>query len=368
MSARPNNDPPPFGCFPERRVSRRRGRRTDDELPAAEAMAAQRLRLTGELHDYTLQSLVAASQDLDEVEDDPQALLFAQRSVSRAIGELRELLTTLNAPTPGPSAAVGDRRGALLDFIDDAARRGGFRTSVRIDPAADSDHSVLLHLLVRELVGNVAKHAAATHVALALTIRLGWVELCVQDDGEGMAHDPTVAPDDHFGLRLAATRVDQVGGTLQFTAPVTGGTTVTVRLPVGRALTTSPGVSQSAPRNALDPPAADSVGTVRVITGTGVVQAPPKRRNPRMTNPIRPAQHPQTEPSPHDGTRRERLGPLTPDRQTPLGDTPEAHDEIIPEDLPKAHPGRSAAERQAADGDGTTRGDTTPRSRAAGIR
>jgi hypothetical protein len=51
-------------------------------------------------------------------------------------------------------------------------------------------------------------------------------------------------------------------------------------------------------------------------------------------------------------------GPATPDERRPLGDTPEAHDEIIPEDLPKDHPGRQEAERQAAEGDGTARGNT----------
>ena len=61
--------------------------------------------------------------------------------------------------------------------------------------------------------------------------------------------------------------------------------------------------------------------------------------------------------SQHDGEHSEPLGPLTPDDETPLGDTPEAHDEIIPEDLPKGHPGRQAAEKQAARGGGTTRGD-----------
>jgi hypothetical protein len=40
----------------------------------------------------------------------------------------------------------------------------------------------------------------------------------------------------------------------------------------------------------------------------------------------------------------------------PLGDTPEAHDEVIPEDLPPAHPGRKAAEAQAEAQGGTTRG------------
>jgi hypothetical protein len=40
----------------------------------------------------------------------------------------------------------------------------------------------------------------------------------------------------------------------------------------------------------------------------------------------------------------------------PLGDTPEAHDEITPHDLPAGHPGRHAAERQAHELGGTTPG------------
>ena len=40
----------------------------------------------------------------------------------------------------------------------------------------------------------------------------------------------------------------------------------------------------------------------------------------------------------------------------PMGDTPAAHDELIPEDLPKGHPGRHAAEEQAAALGGSTPG------------
>jgi hypothetical protein len=43
---------------------------------------------------------------------------------------------------------------------------------------------------------------------------------------------------------------------------------------------------------------------------------------------------------------------------TDVGDTPEAHDEIVPQDLPKGHPGRPEAEREAAENDGATRGNT----------
>jgi hypothetical protein len=53
---------------------------------------------------------------------------------------------------------------------------------------------------------------------------------------------------------------------------------------------------------------------------------------------------------------------LIPDDDTAAGDTPEAHDEINPHDLPRDHPGRPAAEEQAEeqprdDGARTTRGD-----------
>jgi hypothetical protein len=60
---------------------------------------------------------------------------------------------------------------------------------------------------------------------------------------------------------------------------------------------------------------------------------------------------------PHDEDADEPLGPATPDDETPLGDTPEAHDEISPHDLPPDHPGRREAERQSGGEDGTTRGN-----------
>jgi hypothetical protein len=65
-------------------------------------------------------------------------------------------------------------------------------------------------------------------------------------------------------------------------------------------------------------------------------------------------------PSPHDSEADEPLGPVTPDDETPLGDTPEAHDEISPHDLPIGHPGRAAAEELAGHEQGTTRGHEDP--------
>lgn len=63
-------------------------------------------------------------------------------------------------------------------------------------------------------------------------------------------------------------------------------------------------------------------------------------------------------PAPHDDEASEPLGPLTPDDDTAAGDTPEAHDELSPHDLPKDHPGRAEAERQAGGPGGTTPGES----------
>ena len=63
-------------------------------------------------------------------------------------------------------------------------------------------------------------------------------------------------------------------------------------------------------------------------------------------------------PPPHNENADEPLGPATPDTETPLGDTPEAHDELSPMDLPPDHPARKEAERKSGGIGGTTEGDT----------
>ena len=79
-----------------------------------------------------------------------------------------------------------------------------------------------------------------------------------------------------------------------------------------------------------------------------------------MSKTDKPAADSGHEPAPHDDAASEPLGPVTPDHETALGDTPEAHDEMSPHDLPIGHPGRQAAEQQSGGNEGTTRGHEDP--------
>jgi hypothetical protein len=82
------------------------------------------------------------------------------------------------------------------------------------------------------------------------------------------------------------------------------------------------------------------------------------------------ARHDSLEDAMSDETEPLPSSHLIPDDSTPAGDTPEAHDEINPHDLPPDHPGRQAAEEQAGGEEErgearTTRGDEHPPEAAA---
>lgn len=59
---------------------------------------------------------------------------------------------------------------------------------------------------------------------------------------------------------------------------------------------------------------------------------------------------------PHDGEHDEPLGPITPDDQSPAGDTPEVHDDLTAHDLRPGTESRKAVEEDVGE-DGVTRGN-----------
>src|SRR4051794_10023624 len=95
--------------------------------------------------------------------------------------------------------------------------------------------------------------------------------------------------------------------------------------------------------------------TVVVLVGAGLaINGVLRRRVTSRHDSLEDAMSDESEPLPSSH--------LIPDNETAAGDTPEAHDEINPHDLPAGHPGREAAEAQAErepsdDGARTTRGD-----------
>jgi signal transduction histidine kinase len=86
---------------------------------------------------------------------------------------------------------------------------------------------VAAYYAVSEAVANAAKHARASVVQVELGADDAMVRLTVRDDGTGGA-DPARGS----GLTGLRDRIEALGGTLDVTSPVGGGTTLLIEIPV----------------------------------------------------------------------------------------------------------------------------------------
>jgi signal transduction histidine kinase len=198
---------------------------------------AERARLARDLHDGPLQVLVGLNLQT--------GLLLAQwgASDSPAItamkeirGEVQQLLTDLRQVCAELRPPMLDTLGlgaALRALAEDWSAQSGI--AVHIDLPADAalrslpgDVAVNLYRVVQEALSNIARHAAAQHVTLAVCDGQQSITLRLQDDGRGFTLPPSsreLIAQGHYGLVGIQERVDLIDGQLQLeTAPGRGTT------------------------------------------------------------------------------------------------------------------------------------------------
>ena len=209
--------------------------RTDLLAELTDLERRERRALSEQLHDGALQYVLAARQDLDEARDTgaPEAFDRLEQALLESSRLLRSTVAELHP-------AVLERAGlpaAVRDLVASAAARGGFAATLDLDGwPVDRRTPVdgLLYRTARELLGNVVKHAGATHVTVALTLLDGHARLTVTDDGVGVATTDVThrLGEGHIGLASHALRVEAAGGALTLAPAPATGTVATVELPV----------------------------------------------------------------------------------------------------------------------------------------
>jgi signal transduction histidine kinase len=201
---------------------------------------AERGRLARELHDGPIQGLVGLKLEigllldsLDE-EDDSDA-----GELRRLRGEVQSLLTDLRQVCVELRPPILDTLG-LAAAIRALSEEWSAQTSIPVSCMLRSgavlryleDHvTVNLYRIVQEGLSNVARHAAATEVAISLRAEQHVVFLEIRDDGCGFA-----VPDDfdrlmedgHFGLAGIGERVDLIGGSWAISSKPGEGTALRV--------------------------------------------------------------------------------------------------------------------------------------------
>ncbi|GIJ46228.1 hypothetical protein Val02_31140 [Virgisporangium aliadipatigenens] len=196
-----------------------------------EAVAAadgERRRIERDLHDGTQQRLVSLAMTLGllrtEVPDGPARDLVEQahRQAKATLAELRDFVRGLHP------AVLNDRGldAALSGLVAGAPQPVQLRVDVarRCPPVIEA----IAYFVVSEALTNVARHARAERVEVAVVRDADRLRLTVIDDGVGGAADRPGG-----GLRGLAQRVGSVDGALRIESPTGGPTLVEVELPCG---------------------------------------------------------------------------------------------------------------------------------------
>jgi len=200
---------------------------TAEERARAEATAAERDRLVGEVHDSLTQRLVSIRVHLDAGQ-----LEEAGAAARDALAETRlTLLGLASSPLNGQTLDVALRSEAAW-----AQSVGGLEVGyVSAGTPAAMEDSLAQGVLrvAREALTNIVRHAQARSVRLGLVYESTAVTLLVQDDGQGF--DPTAEwQGDRFGLRALSERARVLGATVDVDSLAGWGTRIRARFPYRR--------------------------------------------------------------------------------------------------------------------------------------
>lgn len=182
-----------------------------------------RARIARDLHDTVIQQLFAAGLELRATAADvpvPRVQAGVDQGVTLIDGAIDRIRTAVLAISADPAGASVRHR--ILDVVRDLSREFIQPPELRFDGpvelVARGGLGEDVVAVVREALTNVARHAAATHAGVRISVHGGRIRVEVWDDGRGL---PTAAP--RSGLANLEDRAVRRGG--DFTIGRTSGAT-----------------------------------------------------------------------------------------------------------------------------------------------
>jgi len=199
----------------------------------------ERQRLARELHDDTLQSLIALKQRVQlarlTLQDQPEGevLVELEGLAEQTIDNLRRLTRALRPIYLEELGLVA----ALEMLAREANQTGGVSiyfqchgSERRLLPNAE----LALYRIAQEAISNILRHSNATQAHLSIHYSEKSVTLSVTDNGKGfeVPNSPAeFAPGGHFGLLGLHERAELIGAKLEIRSSPGKGAQLTVELP-----------------------------------------------------------------------------------------------------------------------------------------
>jgi signal transduction histidine kinase len=203
--------------------------------------ADERHRLAQYLHDHLAQTLTLAKLQLTRMQQtlreplDPAKQVWLQTTVDSMIPQLNDAMRAVQDEVfvlnPAGLSEVG-LTAMVEEECEVFSRRTGIQCHRRCDALGlDAERGVLVVLIVREALSNIARHSRATTAEVTLQRRGGQGMLSVHDNGIGI--DPRrLRAAESFGIRGMEERARTLGSELLIESTPTEGTRLSVSFPL----------------------------------------------------------------------------------------------------------------------------------------
>lgn len=200
----------------------------------------ERKRIARELHDDSVQSLIAIGQRIElikEMLDNPaeaRARLSEVRTmVTGTIASIRQFSRDLR---PLALEDLG-LMAAMQYLVNQLAQTEGIEVSLKVDGEFEglpADLEVTIYRILQEALNNVRKHAHATQVNVSAKFTKRQVRLTVQDNGRGFEVPESLtdfASNGSFGMMGLQERAHLFGGNVVVHSKPDKGTTIHLVMP-----------------------------------------------------------------------------------------------------------------------------------------
>jgi two-component system, NarL family, sensor histidine kinase UhpB len=198
--------------------------RRESAQRALRAQEAERRRIASGLHDEVGQVLTGV---LLRLEDDE-----TKEAVRQALEEARRIARELRPEMLEQLGLVSALTELSRKFADSSGIRVERRFATDLPPLSD-DSELAVYRVAQESLTNVARHADASWVEIALQPGPDSVVLRIIDDGRGIPTPDPFALNGHGGLRGMRERALLVGGALAVKRGREGGVEVRLEVPAG---------------------------------------------------------------------------------------------------------------------------------------
>jgi signal transduction histidine kinase len=208
----------------------------------AQLLSAQddeRRRIARELHDEVNQRVISLAFEIDDqLQQMPELLLAARTTLQMVKNEVVELSDHLRELAHRLHPSVLEDLGiasALRGYAQEFEQREHIPVHLSLEEfhkPLDRHLAECLFRVTQEALRNVAKHAGATTVSLALSYQEDRVMLRIEDDGRGFAQQDKNTIQRGLGLVSMGERVRLLEGTLTLTSDPGSGTRLSVSIPL----------------------------------------------------------------------------------------------------------------------------------------